>query len=455
MTKPAIYLQLDCSVQLPERLEHVRGGCFKYNESDYSYASDQYPQIRIDPISCSDGYIWIFYLQNGNSNERLWTRTYYASECNGWLALLSGRCASQAWYVGEYPSTPYYVPMRFIDASATMMIKQVDAVSSPKPISDLIAQLTKSFIDMREDNKKSVLDNQEKQETIFKALSQRHETDMQAVLNHNAKIATESFSMVEKHVAEALSSQSSSLEEKSKIHSDAVRMQMEKLEQAMQNESTFRDTVYTEHELGIEKRLQDMESRASDQQEKLGQDLVAQKEKIVDVKEHVHTLEKKSEDMKETVGDLVGKVSSIEDNLKDNIVQTIMELVRRQRGSQLQLANGDVIQLLGSPQPVAVKDEVEEPIWDDGEEPEVEFVDKSDVENEEVKDASDAEAGEKDNNTSPDDTKREERSLTPLQRRSKRSRTPIQRRHCYWPDIRDTRRSSASCSCPPYDKRWR
>ena len=56
------------------------------NKNDYSYTSADHPQFRIVPKGCSDGCIWTFYLENGSLHERMWCRTYYTSDCNGWLA---------------------------------------------------------------------------------------------------------------------------------------------------------------------------------------------------------------------------------------------------------------------------------------------------------------------------------------------------------------------------------
>jgi hypothetical protein len=214
-----------------------------------------------------------------------------------------------------------------------------------------------------------------------------------------------------------------SLEERSKLHADNIKSQLDQIETFIQTEGTFRDTAYTEHELATDKRLQDIETRTQGKQEKIGQDLVAQEKHIVNVKELVHTL--------------AGKVSCMEDNLKNNIIQTILEMVKKQRGNPLRLGNGAILQIVDSVD--------EEPNWDN-------------------------EEGDEVDEATPDDAKKgdeeiRERSLTPLQRRNvHRSRSPVRRRsggrdayqssasshknQRYYPDIRDTR-SSARCSCPP------
>ena len=84
MVQPATYLQLHCDVVLPERLELVRRGRFVYNDADYTYTSTVYQQVRLHPKQCADGCIWLLYVDGGSANEKLWCRTYFASEANGW-----------------------------------------------------------------------------------------------------------------------------------------------------------------------------------------------------------------------------------------------------------------------------------------------------------------------------------------------------------------------------------
>jgi hypothetical protein len=179
-----------------------------YNDHDNSYTSKQYQQIYVFPKSFADRCLWTFSLEGGTLNEKLCTTTYFSSECNGWLATECGPCALQQWQIGEYPWGAS-VPMRFTDASVKL--------SPQRPITDLIQQLTQSFLKLREDYKKDTYSNQERQEGILKAVCQRHDTDMTNVLQQNAKLVSESRTMMQDHVEEALRIERVFFEERSKM----------------------------------------------------------------------------------------------------------------------------------------------------------------------------------------------------------------------------------------------
>ena len=147
MTQPSTCLFLECQVQLPERLDCVRGGYFTYNDHEYSYTSRQYQQICVAPKSLTDHCIWTFLLDGGTLNEKLCTTTHFSSQCNGWLATECGPCASQSWRIGGYPWGAS-VPMRFIDASFKL--------APQKPVMDSIQQLMHSFGSIRESFKQDM-----------------------------------------------------------------------------------------------------------------------------------------------------------------------------------------------------------------------------------------------------------------------------------------------------------
>ena len=229
--------------------------------------------------------------------------------------------------------------MRFIDASA----RGVDATPQ-QPLANLIQELTKSFVDLREETKLDARNSQQRQEGIFKALCQRHETDMTNVLQYNAKLVTESRAIMEKHMQEALRMESASFEERNKMHAADVKAQLDHFQTTMEVDATYRDTLYTDHQLATEKRLQDSEARASDRQDKHRQEVKeVQEEQLGMVKDQIA----KSDKTEARVEDLVGKVTHIEATMKENIVQTILELIQQRRAFRLE--NGTVIQLMDAP----------------------------------------------------------------------------------------------------------
>ena len=292
----------------------------------------------------------------------------------------------QTWFRGDYPCTAEMVPMRFVDASVTQIISTVDQALQA-PSSGFVDQLSKSFANLRDEYKKKLVAVQEHQTGMFQALSQRHATDMKAVLQHNAKIATESFAMMEKHVTEALKNQQSSQEAQRKIEMENVSHQLEDIQETMRKEGTYRDTVFTEHEMSTDQRLCDMETRTADQQTKLEQDIAGQEAALskvatntATVKEQVSALENESDKTKEQVEILTGRMVGMESNMKENILEAMKELIRQHRGA-LQIDNGSMIQLLDAPATTttSMAEETETPVWDD-DAPEGEKVDKDDDE---------------------------------------------------------------------------
>ena len=160
-------LVLECTMQLPERLEHIRGGRFTYNNWDCGYTSDQYTMIRIVPKTGSDCFIWVLTISGGTEKEKMWCRVYCTSECNGWLSKSGGPTANQVWYVGEYPSATQYVPMRFVDATIGAT-QEVDAVTN-KPLTDVIAKLTQCFLEFRQETQTNAKTMKDREIAIFKA----------------------------------------------------------------------------------------------------------------------------------------------------------------------------------------------------------------------------------------------------------------------------------------------
>ena len=209
---------------------------------------------------------------------------------------------------------------------------------------------------------------------------------MQAMRTHSTQVANENFTMMEKHVAEMLKSQSLFVDEHNEIHEKRVKMEMEKFEKAMELESTYRDTVQTTHELATDEKLANMECRASTEREKLGQEIIEKQEQteqtIVTVKEKIDNLEQTT---KEATDKVAGDLANVERNMKDNIFQILWELAGKKFGTHLQLVDEGTVRLLDAPQPALDMEDADVPIWGNGEEEEeeedeVEFVDKADDE---------------------------------------------------------------------------
>ena len=417
MAQPSTCLLLECQeVQLPGRLNYVRGGYFTRNDHDYSYTSKQYQQIRVVSKSFSDQCVWMLSLEGATLNETLCATTCFSSECNGWLAVERGPCAWQQWKIGGYPwGAP--VSMRFVDASVKL--------APQKPITDMIQQLTRSVVDLREDYKKDTYNNQERQEGIFKAICQRHETTVTNVLQHSATIVAESRTMMEEHVQEALRIEIAVSEERSKMHAAEIKAQLDQFQASAEVGATYRETIYTDHQLATDKRLQDSEARASDKQEKHRQEVAeVQEENLCLVKDQLV----KSGKIEARVQDLDGKVMHIEASMKEKIIQTMLELIQQRRAFQLE--NGTVVQLVNAPQhePAVEADTTQDDMAPDWCEDELESVDKEG-------DVADEVAPERKERIP---IPRRRRSLTPIQRRlTLRSRS---RKHRSGPDVERSRR---------------
>lgn len=308
---------------------------------------------------------------------------------------------------------------------------------------------------------------------------------MNVVLENSKTIATERCEMMEQHVTESFKIERTIFEETSKHSLDAVKKQLEGFESTMSKEGTYRDTVFTEHMMATETRLQDMETRTTDQQERSKQEIVALQEKsVTEVKEQMSTVESKTSDMHKQVNEIMGKMTTMETNLKDNIIHTILELVKQR--SQAQLDDDTVLQLQFVANETASEvttghplDKEDPPVWEADEskdDDELSWVDPEEKEDtnetqdsvmETTKDKEDSKAivpeqmeintiekTEKEENN----VKLKKRSLTPIPRRRKsdrdhrriehRSRSrPRHYRSEYYRDVRDKR-----CSCPPkYD----
>jgi len=339
MAQPSTCLFLQCQTQLPGRLDLVREGYFVRNDHDYSYTSKQYQQIRVVPNSLADGYIWTFSVEAGALNEKLCATIHFSSGCNGWLATECGPCALQEWKTGGYPWSAC-VPMRFIDASVKL--------TPQKPITDMIQQLTQSVINLREDYKK----DRECHEGTFKAICQRHETAVTNVLQHSATILAETRAMTEEHVQEALRIGNAISEERSKMHAAEIKARLDQFQTSMEGDATYRDTLHTEFQLATEARLQDSEARVSEKQEKHRQEIAEMQEENVCLMQDQLA---KSSKIEAHVQDLDGKVMHIEVNMKEMIIQTILELIQQRRTLQLEDETG--MQLAYAPQLASVVDE--------------------------------------------------------------------------------------------------
>jgi len=115
------------------------------------------------------------------------------------------------------------VQMRFVEASIGSGSVPQEAVSK-QPISDLLAQLTKSFIDLRQETKKNAETNREREQAIFKALTQRQETDMHNIFENCANMAKERCETLENHINEAMNIERLTVEERNKRHAETIQV---------------------------------------------------------------------------------------------------------------------------------------------------------------------------------------------------------------------------------------
>lgn len=199
-TQQSVCLKLDCNQQLPGRFEHVRGGRFHYDESDYGYTHEMY-NVRVVPHLLNDGCLWKMFIV-GSVEEPLWCRTYYCCPpCSGWLANKGGDSTDQQWYYGN---DAVRIPMRFIDGGVASMIQAVDATVASDKLANLIGKLTQSFADLRDETRQRAQQNLNNEAAMFRALSQRHETDMQDMFEKSTNIARERCEQWEKHSREAM-----------------------------------------------------------------------------------------------------------------------------------------------------------------------------------------------------------------------------------------------------------
>ena len=240
------------------------------------------------------------------------------------------------------------MPLHFVDASVQCIRNE------PKQsLSDSIQALTESFLGMREESQRAARVSQQRQEGIFKALCQRHATDISGILEHTDKITTESRAIMEKYVQDALRIESSSFEERSKHHEATIKAHVEHFEASMENESVYRDTLHTEHQLKIDGKLQESEARISEKQDKQCKDIMeAQEEQSAIVKEQI-------EKTNAQVQDVFGKVHHIEANLKEVIVETVWDMIQQHRATRLE--NGrSIIQLIDTQESALEEDAMKE-----------------------------------------------------------------------------------------------
>jgi len=488
------------SMNIHLMLNHARGGKFYYNSYDHGYTMDKYKEIRIVPKNCSDGCVWIFYVVGGTINEMMWCRTYFTSECNGWLSKCGGPCASQTWYVGEYPNMVQYVPIRFVDGSTGSMIEQVDSVSN-KPIMDIIVNLTKSFLQFREETKEHNNTMKEREASLFKALTQRHDTDINTILENTKNIADNRCEFMEKNLMDMFKVERAIFDETAKIHICNVEEQLVGFEQAMEKEGTYRDSVYTDHVMATEKMVQDLETRTTDEQQRVKQDVSKMQEQTKnEVNNQISNI---ATDLKEDVVHMKEQVENLENTLrntvtKEQVAKILFQFMNWRANDQMpELQNDDVLQL-------QLSNADEEPDWTrDKDEDELSWVEPEEENKDELPKTSiveeDVEKTDEPSKTSITEEEIEKtdelpkilisekkdeevivkgRSLTPLKRRRQdqndrhndrhnarsnhrddrdrndrrqedkrprsRSRRSRSRRNRYYPDVRDRK-----CSCPP------
>ena len=82
-------------------------------------------------------------------------------------------------------------------------------------------------------------DNQAQQEHLLSMICQRlfdrQATDMQSFSDHNTKMMTESTTMMQQHVQEALRIETETVEERHKFHAEEIKAQLEPKEQQIES----------------------------------------------------------------------------------------------------------------------------------------------------------------------------------------------------------------------------
>ena len=240
-----------------------------------------------------DGWIWLLSLDG----EFAWTKTHRKTELEGWLAKQGGGSAvEQRWFHGRPPSTAYPLNMRFADAS-------VQTTSMPV-VSDVMVHLTKGLADLRED--------------LLKAVTQRHDADVQAV---------------EQRMVERLQAESKFFEQCQSIHFTTVKDQFDHLEAMLHLDNQHREETYHFHEAAIESKLEEMERRHENSVDLLTE---VHEKATAQVAERISTSEQTTDELKNQVDAVVADMTNLTSNLKGHIIQTIMELLASRRKVQLE-----------------------------------------------------------------------------------------------------------------------
>ena len=125
---------------------------------------------------------------------------------------------------------------------------------------------------------------------------------------------------------------------------------LQSYESEAQKESEFRDTQMTEHLMNTHACLVDIESRSAIQHEKSSSELQESQAKITDeLKQQFAELqqctEQKAEGLKSMVEEYDKKLGALQENMKDGVVQIIIDLIKKYEQPRLGLDDGTVIEL--------------------------------------------------------------------------------------------------------------
>ena len=257
MVQQSPCIKVECATQLPDRLESLRNGCFTKNAQGYGYTSTTYTGVHIYPREGKDGCLWTLYIEGGSQNEKLWCRTYYSSVGNGWISTLGGPIVDQAWYVGDYPNTSYYLPMRCVDHRNMTMTQQANGDTQNELRGNLLTSLMNCFVEIRDETRANVKQLQDREMAIVKVAEERHTTGIQTLLHNTSIMSQDLRRHIESRITQELSVGMKTTEEQHKQFIENVEERLVAFDNEMQTEGTYRDTIYTQHEMATEQRLQE------------------------------------------------------------------------------------------------------------------------------------------------------------------------------------------------------
>jgi len=122
---------------------------------------------------------------------------------------------------------------------------------------EVMAALMKCFVEIRDETRANIKTLQDRETSITRSLTERHAASIQTILDNTKIMTQELHQHIETRIAQETLNERTTTEEQQKQHIQNVTDQLEAFENSMQIEGVYRDSIYTEHELATEQRLQD------------------------------------------------------------------------------------------------------------------------------------------------------------------------------------------------------